>query len=337
MNPIFPRPNGPFFWRLWLIFCLCAAFLPTGSLAASSRNLSTDPPPAQPVIVASDHNDLSPSLKDLAQSAAFPAPAAGVEIPLLSLGEGRPSELAPSVPDRDASLQSLPSAVQAMPAPLMNFEGIGNVSGVTPPDTQGDIGFDSSTGRKYREWVNLAFAVWDVTSGQAGGQVLLLGPLPGNTLWKGFGGDCELTNSGDPITLFDSLSQRWFMSQFAIDNPYYQCIAVSKTADPTGEWYRYAFEWVSGSGEPVMNDYPKFGVWPDAYYMTVNEFTPVVEDWAGTGAAAFEREKMLQGLPARMVFFDLGPEDWGGMLPSDLDGSLLPPPGSPNYFVRSPR
>lgn len=59
------------------------------------------------------------------------------------------------------------------------------------------------------------------------------------------------------------------MSQFAVNKPYYQCVAISKTADPTGQWYRYAFE-ISGT---KMNDYPKMAVWPDAYYMSINQFT----------------------------------------------------------------
>jgi hypothetical protein len=39
--------------------------------------------------------------------------------------------------------------------------------------------------------------------------------------------------------------------------------------------------------------------------------------------AAFERDKMLNGLPAQMVKFDLFGvnANFGGMLPVDLDGS----------------
>lgn len=41
-----------------------------------------------------------------------------------------------------------------------------------------------------------------------------------------------------------------------------QCIAVSRTADPVaGGWFLYDFP------TSFTNDYPKFGVWPDAYYM----------------------------------------------------------------------
>ncbi len=38
--------------------------------------------------------------------------------------------------------------------------------------------------------------------------------------------------------------------------------------------------------------------------------------------AVFERAAMLAGLPARMIYFDIGAVtlSYGGMLPSDLDG-----------------
>jgi hypothetical protein len=52
-------------------------------------------------------------------------------------------------------------------------------------------------------------------------------------------------------------------SQFSVSGPFYQCIAISQSADPTGPWYRYAFL-ISNT---KMNDYPKFGVWPDGYYV----------------------------------------------------------------------
>ena len=83
-----------------------------------------------------------------------------------------------------------------------------------------------------------------------------------------------------------------------------------------------------------MNDYPKFGVWPDAYYMSVNQFTGG-SSWGGAGAFAFDRATMLNGNPATFVYFDLYSvnSDFGGMLPADLDGDNPPPAGSPNYFA----
>ena len=88
------------------------------------------------------------------------------------------------------------------------------------------------------------------------------------------------------------------MSQLAIPNnffgillfgPFYECIAVSATPDPLGAYYRYQYSF------DKLNDYPKMGVWPDGYYMTMNQYTALSLQWAGQGVVAFDRAKMLAG------------------------------------------
>jgi hypothetical protein len=281
-----------------------------------------------PEVISAGRHDTSPPLRAMPLLASQPvmgqAPAPG---PLP--GRDRPD---PGGRRPDPVLQAV-SGSNALPAPLFSFNGLDNGDALVPPDPNGDIGYDPATGKKYYvQMVNVSFAIWDVTNTPA----RVYGPARNNTLWQGFGGSCETTNSGDPIVLFDPLAQRWLMSQFSLTNngsgPYYQCIAVSQTADPTGGWHRYEFKF----SDTKMNDYPKFGVWPDAFYYAVNQFTgcPTACAWAGAGVVAFEREQMLAGLPARMVYFDLYSRDpnLSGLLPSDLDGP--PPPSStPNYFV----
>ncbi len=234
---------------------------------------------------------------------------------------------------RDASIVQNSPVGKSMPASIANFEGVNNVSGVLPPDTQGDIGNDPATGKKYYvQWVNLAFQIWDVTIPAA--PVSLYGPAAGNTLWAGTGTICASQNDGDPITQFDHLANRWMMSQFAPSFPdnFHQCIAVSASADPMGAWYLYDFQ----TSTTLFNDYPHFGVWPDGYYMTVNQFNGTTDVWEGAGVAVFERTVMLSGgLGARMIYIDTGPataNSYGGMLPSDLDGPA-PAVGTPNYFM----
>ena len=112
-----------------------------------------------------------------------------------------------------------------------------------------------------------------------------------------------------------------------------QCIAVSTTSSATGSYYLYEFDFGR-----TFHDYPKLGVWPDAYYMSSNEFPDGSQTSAGAGAFAFERAKMLAGQPARVVYFDESAYNpaggqYIGQLPSDLDGSTLPPAGSPNLFA----
>ena len=282
------------------------------------------PVPLRPVVAYSTRNDVSPPLRSIPpQPLVREKP---VEIPRLSLPGRGSSKTWPATGPVDTVVQNWPGAI-LMPSPIQNFDGLDNDDNggrIMPPDTQGDVGPNH-----YVQWVNLVFGVWDKEGH------LLYGPAAGNSLWSGFGGPCETTNDGDIITLYDPLADRWLMSQFALPNypygPFYQCIAISQTPDPLGAWYRYEFL----TSNTLMNDYPKFGVWPDGYYMTINQFSMPPSAWAGTGAFAFERDKMLSGQPAQVVYFDLGPSDWGGMLPSDLDGHTPPPADAPNYFVEA--
>ena len=202
----------------------------------------------------------------------------------------------------------------------LNFEGLGDGEydfwvEYVPPDPNGAVGTT-----QYVQWVNTDFAVFDKQTG-----ALLAGPTAGNVLWTGFGGGCETNNDGDPIVLFDKLANRWVMGQFSVSSgPYLQCIAVSTTADATGSWYRYSFEYT------YFDDYPKMGVWPDAYYETFNMFDD--DDFVGSDDCAYNRAAMLNGQPATQICFQQGPSV-GALLPADVDGTTAPPAGSPNYLL----
>ena len=78
-------------------------------------------------------------------------------------------------------------------------------------------------------------------------------------------------------------------------------------------------------------------MWPDGYYMTGRVFALNNAYLAGR-VFVFERDKMLQGLPARQLQKDLkryGNKPQDGMIPSDLD-SLTPPPAGAAAFVIAP-
>ena len=213
-------------------------------------------------------------------------------------------------------------ADSSMPAPIYNWEGVNNMDGVYPPDTDGEVGKDH-----YIQMVNLHTAIYD----KAGN--LLYGPFTPNLLWPS-GDPCRLQNDGDVVAVFDQFADRWLMTQFALPNypngPFYECFAVSKTSAPTNvpsDWWLYTFL----VHNTKMDDYPKIAVWPDAYYMTDNQFNP---NWAGAGVFAFDKAKMLAGQAATFQYFDLytANNNFGGMLPGDLDGSALPPAGAPGLF-----
>jgi hypothetical protein len=298
--------------------CLAAVALTLPGLASAADESPTQ---LKPAVRRAIKSDVSPALRSMTPLAPSGGELREIPIhPLVKSGGRTATTTEPS--GVDLALQTTPPSGN-MPDPIQNFEGINNVNNVLPPDTEGDVGPNH-----YVQWVNLSFAIYDKTG------TLLFGSAAGGTLWSGFGAPCETHNDGDPIVKYDRLADRWLMSQLAVTfsptfGPFYQCIAISQTPDPTGPFYRYAFL-ISAT---KLNDYPKFGVWPDAYYLSFNQFAQSA--YGGQGVAAFDRAAMLAGDPdARMVYFDLFSRDrfLGGMLPSDADGPP-PPDGSPNFFI----
>jgi len=217
-----------------------------------------------------------------------------------------------------------------MPAPSLTFEGVSNRDNQTlfgyqvlPPDTNGDVGRSH-----YVQMVNNAYQVF-AKDGQA-----LMPPRKLSDLFAALGPPCGSKNHGDPVVLYDPLADRWILSQLCVmaTPNYHELIAISQTGDPMGAYFLYDFMMPNLK----FNDYPKFGVWPDAYYMTDNEFDFNSGYFLGGGVFAFDRAKMLVGDPsASFIYFDLAEVDplIGGMLPSDMDGLTPPPRGTPNYMA----
>jgi hypothetical protein len=206
----------------------------------------------------------------------------------------------------------------------LSFAGVGNgdygfAPNAAPPDTNGAVG-----ATQYVQWVNESFAVFD----KATGAIAPGFPKSGNTLWAGFGGGCETNNDGDPVVQYDALAGRWILTQFSVSTtPFLQCVAVSTTSDATGSYNRYAFSY----GNVQFPDYPKMGVWPDGYYITFNIFNNG-STFAGAKLCAYDRAAMLAGGPATQECFQLS-TSFGGVLPSDLDGTTAPAAGTPNPMV----
>ncbi len=234
----------------------------------------------------------------------------------------QPRQIKAGPSQADPAIQTVITTFAA-PTAGINFDGVGNgVYGYTvnsaPPDTNGAVGPNH-----YVQWVNTSFAVFNKSGG------LVWGPFNGNTLWSGFGGGCQANNDGDPIVQYDKIADRWIFMQFSVTAPYPYtvCMAVSTTPDPTGSYYRYEF---SGFGTEFP-DYPKLAVWPDGYYATYNLFNNGVI-FTGPRFCSYDRSKMLTGAVATQQCFTLGSQ-FGGDLPSDIDGKTLPPAGSPDYIL----
>lgn len=212
-----------------------------------------------------------------------------------------------------------------IPTPDTSFDGISSDDNASvhgarylPPDTVGDVGPNH-----YVQAVNTLVRVYSKTGAPLTNAFLM------SQLFSAVGAPCGTTDDGDPIVLYDQAADRWLISQFVASAPYHQCIAVSQTGDPTGAYHAYAFQMPNTK----FNDYPHFGVWPDGYYMSDNQFANGLF-FSGAGVFAFDRAKMLAGDPsAGYIYFDLASND-GGMLPSDWDGTNTPPSGSPNYFAQ---
>lgn len=327
--------------QLFTILIVIGLFLPTiGPVQAASTTLGIK---IEPTFSSAVAFDVSMPLREIApimqnQMILQDASQEPVEI--------RP-ERGPDVQDQGysgdgalqgASLQALQMSTTAIPAPLANFEGMSNQDNfnvwgfrVNPPDPMGDVGPNH-----YVELINLVFGVYD----KAGN--MLLGPVGIGDLWAEFAiPDCT-DPSGDPVVLYDQFEDRWLLSQFTTSGltdttrPFWNCVAISTTPDPTGTYYRYAFE---TSQFQYFPDYPKYGVWTDSYILTTREFGPT--DEYGIGVYALEKSKMIDGDPnARAVSFFIDGNDpallplvGDGLLPADIDGKQKPKTGTPIPLV----
>lgn len=189
------------------------------------------------------------------------------------------------------------------PDPIATYEGGDNLCACSPPDTVGDVGPNH-----YVQMVNATIInIYD----KNGTNIVANRDL--SDLWTS--GTCSTTSDGDPIVLYDELADRWFLAQFYANGI---CAAVSQTPDPTGSYFGYQFP------TPTFPDYFKFGVWPDAYYMSANEYQ--IDEYT---VFAFDRTKMLTGQAATSQRF-LGPTNLP--MPADVDGSTPPPAGAPGLF-----
>jgi len=250
------------------------------------------------------------------------------------------------IPSFDSALRGNAPSPSLPGAPIITFDGMTANDGIT---TTGSIVAPSDQNmavgpRDVVQTTNTGFRIWDKAGNPR------VAPKAIKSLFSKLGGVCATFERGDPIVQHDRMADRWVISQFDFANvnaaPFFECIAVSKTSDPTGAYYTYAFQTVTETPPGVgvgqnFPDYPHLSTWIDGYYMTVNQFDrskPAGSQFNGTGMYSFNRAKMLVGDPtANFVYFNLNlashPEGVASVQPADIDGFTLPAAGQPCPFA----
>ena len=310
------------------LFVLAAvvATLVVPSLAGAQGHSPTLPPQAQAVFHRPDHSDITPMpLRDMVDHGKPSNPRGGRDFE-----PGRPMPVGhenPDVVDPLAGVAGAQTSLVAAPMAATIGTAVDPSYRVAPPDTTGDLGPNH-----YVQWVNLRYAVYNLTR-DANKQITGFSlannfPKQGNTIWQGFGGRCESDNDGDPIVQYDQFADRWILTQFAVSaTPYTQCVAVSTSPDPTGSFYRYSYSYGTD-----FNDYPKMGVWSDAYYITYNIFKNG-STFGGSRVCAFDKAKMLVGDSTAGQVCATTSTSYGSLLPADIEGTQVPAAGTPNYLL----
>ena len=168
-----------------------------------------------------------------------------------------------------ALLKNLWRPAPTMPGPLLTFEGIGDLCGCQPSDSEGDVGPNH-----YVEAINESFKIFDKNGNT------LAGPISYNSFFAPLTGTpCANANDGDPFVMYDQQADRWVMTDFAFPSfpgsSFWECIGVSQSPDPVaGPWSLYAIQ-VDPANPTFLGDYPKLAIWNDggtqnAYFLMMN-------------------------------------------------------------------
>ena len=193
---------------------------------------------------------------------------------------------------QDAIYQHRAAPVQ----PTLLLEGIDEAtSEVGVPDTNGDVGPD--------HYVQIVNASWFQVFAKDG--TPLTPPTSANTIWS----QINKMSFSDPVIVFDEAAGRWLLTDLAgFDEVLY---GVSETSDPLGAWDLYSFI------TPSLPDYPKYGVWPNAYIFTINEGSGVYPVYALNRAQMLAGEATIDVQRIDIPGIDGGfptatPMDWNG-------------------------
>ena len=242
--------------------------------------------------------------------------------------EVQPAKISP----RAIAQQALANTAPA-PPPDSSFAGLdfANWGAGHPPDTNGDVG-----PTYYIQTINSSIGIYDKSTGSR------VAAFTFNAFMSqgNFGNLCDTNNFGDPVVLYDTFENRWFVTDFAFAldgsgnvNPQhvFQCFAVSRTGDPVaGGWNFYSIEAPGG-----LDDYPKFGVWPDGIYMSANMFGYAAgASYIAPHVWALNKQQMYAGAASPQVVDFTAPSADFTVIPANARLQTgTPPAGTPEYFT----
>lgn len=322
--------------RLILVFAFCAFVLsaqtPT-TLTLSGRGVSDTfqsyamkNPTSPKVLVFGNETEIANQLY-------LPKPKTNPLAPSVSVAA------APSSMFNQTTNGTLPVTVSKNYTGLgTGFNGTWTVQGLLPPDTTMGVSLT-----QILQWVNIKLTILHKDTGLValGGA----GFVNANQMWAGLGGSsvCAAQNQGDPIVQYDRIHNRWVLMQFAFTiaagtssgsypaPPYAMCWAVSQTSDATGAYNLYQFS------VPNLPDYPKLGVWPDAYYLSDNAFTfstvNGASSYVGTRLCAFDSAAMIVNAATTPVCFSGLDATHFASLPADFEGTTAPPANETEFIL----
>lgn len=113
-----------------------------------------------------------------------------------------------TTPPGSAKIEQTAQGTQAAAQLVVSFDGLG--VGFKGPQGTATLRNPSDNSlavgpQHVMQTVNTRMAIFDKQ-----GKVLY-GPVPNNTVFKGFGGACEATNNGDTVVRYDQLADRWLI------------------------------------------------------------------------------------------------------------------------------
>ena len=182
--------------------CALVLFAFTSNRARSIENVRRAKSGALTVRQAVAH-DLSRPLRELAATrkefgneAAWQNPAPPVAMPVITSPPG-----AAKVEQRSQGTRPGATLVASFDGLGVGFEGPQGTAALrNPSDNSLAVGPNH-----VMQTVNTRMAIF-TKQGKA-----LYGPVPNNTVFKGFGGACEATNNGDTVVRYDQLAGRWLI------------------------------------------------------------------------------------------------------------------------------